>query len=110
MSSLLFEIAPPLSCTINHPPFGLSFKAGIYIIVPILYPFPAATVYHSVAFAPDAVIPFVFPQHFAHEQYADVLNDFIVGVTSAAFFARVVDAVNAGFEVATLSSELLDVT
>ena len=107
---MLFDIAPPLSCTTNHPPFGLSAKAGIYITVPILYPFPAATVYHADAFAPEAVIPFVLPQHFAQEQYAEVLSVLTVGVIPCTFFASVVEAVSAGFEVATLSSPPLDVT
>ena len=33
----------------------------------------AATVTPAVAFAPDAVLPVDFPQHFAHEQYAVIL-------------------------------------
>ena len=33
-----------------------------------------ATVLPAVAFVPDAVIPFVLPQHFAQEQYAVTLN------------------------------------
>ena len=33
----------------------------------------AATVLPAVAYVPDAVLPFVFPQHFAHEQYAVIL-------------------------------------
>ena len=78
--------------------------------VPNLQPFPAATVYHADAFAPDAVIPLVFPQHFAQEQYADVLKVLTVGVIPSTFFASVVEAVVAGFVVAILSDELLEVT
>ena len=57
MSNLLLDIAPPLSCTTNHPPFGLFFRDGTYITVPTGYAFPAATVYQDDAFAPLAVIP-----------------------------------------------------
>ena len=77
-------------------------KYGIYIIVPIGYPFPAANVYHEVALAPDDVIPVDFPQHLLHEQYADVLNVFTTGVFPATFFASDVLADVAGFVVAVL--------
>ena len=106
-SNLLFDIAPPLSCTTNHPPFGLLLNAGIYIIVPIGYPFPAATVYQAVAFAPDDVIPFVFPQHFTHAQYADVFNVFTVCVFPSTFAANVF-AVALVPVLTVLSTELLD--
>ena len=36
-----------------------------------------AIVLPAVAFVPDAVIPLVFPQHLAHEQYAVTLNIFV---------------------------------
>ena len=74
-----------------------------------MYPLPAATVYQALALAPDAVIPFVLPQHFTHAQYADVLSVLTVGVIPATFFASVVDAVNAGLSAGILSVPL-DVT
>ena len=90
-SNLLSDIAPPLSCTTNHPPFGLFFNAGIYIIVPNGYPFPAATVYQAVAFAPDAVIPFDFPQHFVQAQYAEAFNVLTTGFFPSTFLANAFD-------------------
>ena len=84
-------------------------KYGIYIIVPIGYPFPAAKVYHDDAFAPDDVVPVVFPQHLLHEQYADVLKFLTCGVFPSTFFAKVLDEVVAGFSVTFLSLLLLDV-
>ena len=59
----------------------------------------AATVRPAVALVPDAVIPFVFPQHCAHAQYAVTLY-----VPAVAFVFPVV------LVVCVLEPELLDVT
>ena len=60
--SILFPcIAPPLSSTVYVIPLITTFvpKANVE---------GAAIVWFAVAFAPDAVIPFVFPQHCIQEQ------------------------------------------
>ena len=112
---MLFDIAPPLSCTTNHPPFGLFFKAGIYITVPIGYPFPAATVYQDFTFAPDAVIPYPLSVGFlSHVEavYADVFNVFTIGVIPSTFLAKaeLLAAASATDVEPYLSALLLEVT
>ena len=67
MSILFPLIAPPLSSTVYMCPPMFSF-------VPNANWDDAATVLPAVAFVPDAVLPVVFPQHFAHEQYAVILK------------------------------------
>jgi len=66
MSILLPWIAPPLSSTVYVWPF-------ITTLVPNANVLGAAIVRFAVAFVPDAVIPFVFPQHLTHAQYAVTL-------------------------------------
>ena len=67
-TSILFPwIAPPLSSTVYvYPPISNCVPNENWLDV--------ATVLPAVAFVPDAVIPFVLPQHFAQEQYAVTLN------------------------------------
>ena len=90
-SSLLFFIAPPLSCTTNHPPFGLFAKYGIYITVPTGYAEPAATVYQADALAPDDVIPYPGDDgDFPHVDavYADVFSVLTCGSIPSTTFAK----------------------
>ena len=66
--------------------------------------------HHCDAFAPDAVIPFVFPQQLLQAQYADVLNVLTFGVIPSTFLASDAVEVVAGFVLAVTKVEpLLDV-
>lgn len=66
-------------------------KYGIYIIVPIGYADPAATVYHAVALAPEAVIPYPGDDgDFPHVDavYAEAFSVFTCGSIPSTSFAK----------------------
>lgn len=83
MSILFPVIAPPLSSTVYVWPF-------ITICVPNANVLGAATVRFAVARVPDAVIPFVFPQHEAQAQYAVTLYTPDVAVVVPVLLAVIV--------------------
>ena len=84
----------------------MSANAGIYITVPIGYPEPAATVCHSDACLPELVIPVDFPQHAAHEQYAEALTVTTLGDFPSTALSKDVPTLLGAFALAVILVEI----